>query len=154
MPHTCEERCEVPFLRACPGLVLRQRMPDWGKTQAAGRDEGLGAAGPRKGLQPAGLLGCQVSRVSPFYGFARPSLCSIWQVTLRSTKPRSLHPEDAMQLLKRRHLPRVGAHIPKATQRHGRRSGSLLREAAHGTGSGMGAGGHRGSGSPRAPARP
>ena len=59
-----------------------------------------------------------------------------------------------MQLLKRRHLPHTGAHIPKATQRRGRRSGSLLREAARGTGSSVGAGGHRGAGSPRALAHP
>ena len=50
MPHTREERCQVPFLRACPGLVLRQRMPDRGRMRAAGRDERLGAAGPKKGL--------------------------------------------------------------------------------------------------------
>ena len=61
-----------------------------------------------------------------------------------------------MQLLKRRHLPRMGAHIPKATQCRGRRSGSLLREAAHGAVflGDVGAGGHRGGGSPRAPAHP
>ena len=47
MPHTREERCQVPFLRACPGLVLRQRMPDRGRTWAAGRDERLGAAGTK-----------------------------------------------------------------------------------------------------------
>ena len=74
MPHTREERCQVPFLRACPGLVLRQRMPDRGRTRAAGRDERLGAAGPKKGLQPAWLLGCWVSRVSLFYDLPAPPL--------------------------------------------------------------------------------